>query len=541
MLRSAFVRESLPSIPAALVLLIAIASAAPAAEAGTAPDGFEFIVSTWTTGDQTRPLVASRGADGFVIVWASFGQAYPSADDVFVRLFDADMNPMGAELPVNTHTMGDQSEGRIAANGFGEFIVVWTDWSSGDGSGQGVKARRYDSLGMAAGGELQVNSYTTGAQYRPEVSMDDSGAFVVVWASNDQDGNGSGVFGQRFDSAGAPTGGEFAVNTYTPGGQNFPMVSMDDTGSFTVAWTSFNGQDGSEAGIHGRRFDSLGAALGGEFLVNTYTTLTQRLGAIAHLPGGGFVVAWSDGASLDGSGYSVQGQLFDSAGAGLGAQFQVNTTAADDQRFPSVGADEDGTFVVAWTQTTSYPGDYDIFGQRYLSDGTPLGLEFQANSYTTGAQRIPDVAAAPGGDLVVTWIDNDVDGSGHGVIARSFFGNAPEILDPRPGDMIDCSDPKNVQPTFTWTPGNYDGFKIYMSSTPNFIKGTFKTSGDSWLKTGFWTVKKKKWKSFCTKALAVNPSSPMMYLRILGKDNDLSKKDRAKKINTFTVPVELVY
>ncbi len=60
--------------------------------------------------------------------------------------------------------------------------------------------------------ELQVNSFTADIQDYPAVATQSGGAFVVVWESQ-QDGDGYGVFGQRFSSSGAKEGGEFQVNT----------------------------------------------------------------------------------------------------------------------------------------------------------------------------------------------------------------------------------------------------------------------------------------------------------------------------------------
>ncbi len=64
------------------------------------------------------------------------------------------------------------------------------------------------------GGEFQVNTYTTSGKRSASVAMGADGDFVVVWGSFSQDGDGSGVFGQRFASSGSPVGGEFQVNTY---------------------------------------------------------------------------------------------------------------------------------------------------------------------------------------------------------------------------------------------------------------------------------------------------------------------------------------
>jgi hypothetical protein len=72
--------------------------------------------------------------------------------------------------------------------------------------------------GDPIGSEFQVNSYTTNSQYKrfgQGVSALAGGGFVVAWDSNGQDCSSRGVFGQRYDSAGAALGTEFQVNSYT--------------------------------------------------------------------------------------------------------------------------------------------------------------------------------------------------------------------------------------------------------------------------------------------------------------------------------------
>ena len=143
-----------------------------------------------------------------------------------------------------------------------------------DGYGRGIFARRFSSNGAGLATEFQVNTYTTYDQSRPALALDADGDFVVVWDSIAQDdGDDTGVFGQRFASAGAAIGLEFLVNVHTPDLQVSADVDMDADGDFVVAWGSQN-QDGSSHGIFARRFSSSGASLG-EFPVNTYTTGTR--------------------------------------------------------------------------------------------------------------------------------------------------------------------------------------------------------------------------------------------------------------------------
>jgi hypothetical protein len=80
--------------------------------------------------------------------------------------------------------------------------------------------------GEPLGPEFRVNTYTTHMQEAPVAAADGAGNFVVVWQSQSQDGSGYGIFGKRYDSSGTPRGGcdagEFRVNTATVSDQKNP-------------------------------------------------------------------------------------------------------------------------------------------------------------------------------------------------------------------------------------------------------------------------------------------------------------------------------
>src|SRR5262245_54112071 len=91
-------------------------------------------------------------------------------------------------------------------------------------------AARAAGPGGAIGGEFQVNTDTLNGQYSPfgrRVAALADGGFVVVWDTGSQDGASDGICGQRFDSAGQRAGGEFQVNTYTTGVQESAVVAAD--------------------------------------------------------------------------------------------------------------------------------------------------------------------------------------------------------------------------------------------------------------------------------------------------------------------------
>jgi len=210
-----------------------------------------------------------------------------------------------------------------------------------------------------------------------------------------------------------PVGGEFEVNSYTRGSQNFASVSADQDGNFVVVWRSEYsfGTDRSGYSIHGRRFASNGNAQGLQFQINSYTTSHQVGPSVAADSDGDFIVVWySDGSSgTDTSQSSIQGQRYDSSGSKQGFQFQVNTYTTGNQGNPSVAADSDGDFVVVWESDGSFGIDtstWSVQGQRYASDGSTQGGEFQVNTYTTSFQSDAAVTADADGDFVVVWDSN---------------------------------------------------------------------------------------------------------------------------------------
>ena len=301
----------------------------------------------------------------------------------------------------------------LAANG--DFVVVWrsTGSSGGDASGGSIQGQRYASSGAAQGGQFQVNTYTTNAQYYPAVSLAADGGFVAAWQSDGSSGGDSinfSIQGQRYASGGAAQGGQFQVNTYTTSSQSLPAVSLAADGAFVVVWHS-NGSSGGDISansIQGQRYSSGGAAQGAQFQVNSYTTLGQYAPSVSLDADGDFVVVWYSNGSSGGdtSSYSIQSQRYASGGAALGGQFQVNAFTTFSQDRPAVSLAADGDFVVVWQSNGSSGGDTSgrsIQGQRYASVGTAQGGQFQANAYTANEQLFQAVSLDRDGDFVVVW------------------------------------------------------------------------------------------------------------------------------------------
>ncbi len=331
----------------------------------------------------------------------------------------AQIEPVGSDFQVNVYTIGPQERVDVGMAADGRFVLAWEDGSPSDtrdGDQGGIFARRYGSDGVPSSGEFLVNSYTIGDQFDVAAAMSSSGAFVVVWGSYPGDGDCDATFAQLYDSSGARNGAEFLVNTYTIECQEIPDVAMNPAGNFVITWNS-DTQDGSGYGIFARRYASNGSPVGTEFIVNSYTIGRQSDSAIGIDTNANFVIVWT---SRDQDAYDsgVFGQRFASDGSRLGTEFQVHTFTLEDQEKPDVQINGSGDFVVVWQS------QYNIIGRQFGSSGNPLGPEFQVNSYTGGSNNTPRSVFVAGNGFVVVW--QGLQNAYRAILARRFTstGNA---------------------------------------------------------------------------------------------------------------------
>ncbi len=443
-------------LPAVAATLFALAAAASAQFPAFGP---ELQVNTFTSLGQRFPSIAKLGTTGnFVVVWTS-SQQDGAGDAVVGRLLDSKGAPLGAEFLVNAYTTGFQFPNGVAADADGNFVVAWSDLQSGGEASFETRARRFNSSGVPQGGDIVVNTYTTGFQASSAVAMSSTGSFVVVWASGPdsgpvgQDGSGFGVFGQRFDAAGAPQGGEFQVNQYTTGRQDRPHVAMDASGGFLVVWKSetdlamagaLDGTTGPAGGgggpqfgdIVARRYDNTGTPVGNEFQVNTTGTGAQNDPDVALDTTGRAIITWSSYLQ-DGSSFGVYAQRLDASGNKLGPEFNVSTFTTGIQGYPRVAAAPDDSFAIVWHSAgqddPSAVNAFGVFGQYFDSTGKRAGAELPINVFTGDYQQYPHVVAGVDGLFVAAWESFTQDGSNAAVETRAagFPAARPAEVDAR--------------------------------------------------------------------------------------------------------------
>jgi hypothetical protein len=378
----------------------------------------EFIVNTRTDTTQREPRIADDGKGNAVIVWSSRNKVTANSQgDICLRRFTVGGTPSGPETLVPELNDGIQESPAVAMDGKGDVIVVWASLVGMDSSFD-IKGRLFRN-GPSPSAEFPVNTNFPSAQCHPAVSMDTSGAFVVAWDSWDQDGGDRGVYARRFSPDGAPIGDEFLVNQTTAYSQARPAIRVRHDGSFVVIWESWNQDAPSGYGVYGRVFTANGQPFTDEFRVNTTVNDYQWYADLDVLPDNAFVVVWCSWEQ-DGADGGVYLQRFDAAGQKMGGEIQVNQTTAFYQWLPRVrflGGEHLGVVWSSWKQDGSREG---VYARLFDLNGRPLTFETQVNTTTAGFQWEPDLV--PTGrvpdELLVVWSSWGQIGKDYEVVGR---------------------------------------------------------------------------------------------------------------------------
>jgi hypothetical protein len=324
---------------------------------------------------------------------------------------------LGPEFVVNTYTTNSQAQPAVARAGSGGFVIVWSSVGP-DGDGGGIAGRRYSSAGQPLGDEFVVNTVTTGLENEPVVVGAPDGQFLVVWESFAT--APSTIAGRRFDANGAPVGAEFTIGSSSDLGNVLdPAVgSVPGSGSL-VSW-----RDVSNGSIRARLLGQTMAPVGSAFTVNVVGPAVRNDPAVGGSVAG-YVVAW-DVANGDGSGTSVEAVGLTQGGVAVWGPMRVNVATAGDQAFPAVAVDSAGGGVIAWE---SPDGDLQGIRARRFSSSGPVGDEFLVSAATTGAQRHPTISMSEAGDFVVAWESTTPQTTQTDVYARRFLANGAPAND----------------------------------------------------------------------------------------------------------------
>ncbi|MDE4145237.1 calcium-binding protein [Phaeobacter gallaeciensis] len=325
-------------------------------------------------------------------------------------------NALG-EFQLNSNTLGNQTAVSVSTSGDGGLVAVWQA-DALDGDGSGIYGRVFSASGRPLGEEFQVNTYFSGDQSSPSVAVLADGSIVVTWDSEAQDGSGKGIFAQRFSSLGEPVGEEFQVNSYVSSSQTAPEITALDGGGYFVAWQSYR-QDGSEMGVFGQYFDEQDNPVGAELQINQFATGSQSSPSVTSLPGDSVAVVWNFDISAGENFYGNFGQVLSEGGELLASDLQPYPNTNDILQSSTVAALKDGTQLVVWVLYDSI--GTSLMGQIIDPEGNLVGESFRI---TDG--QAPSVVGVSEDKFMVTWTWSDGSGYGVHAVDVSAAGEVGE-------------------------------------------------------------------------------------------------------------------
>ena len=294
------------------------------------------------------------------------------------------------------------------------FVIAWIDFTLGDPNGN-VKLRIFDADTFSPGDEIQVNAAPVDHNQPPQLASLSDGGFVIVWADARADQR---VRAQRFDRFGNRNGADFHADT-TAGLHRRPIVARLSGGNIVIGWLAR-----SMAPLQARFqiFDANAAAVGGE-----HTLAGATMANVTALDNGRFATAHvrnpADGEVLDKTIVAVS--VFEPTGAAVGSATPVTGDQGILSDWPTLAPLPGGRFLVGWTQGPTPAGDKkpDVMARIFTDAQGPLGQTRKLNSATGGVRFSLCAATAAGvgqgGTLLAAWGSQADDGSARGLLGTS--------------------------------------------------------------------------------------------------------------------------
>ncbi|UTW59539.1 cadherin-like domain-containing protein [Kordiimonas sp. SCSIO 12603] len=402
---------------------------------------------------KTSSLV-SLDDGSFVIFWEQ--EASGVGAEIYGQRYSDIGEAIGESFVVNLESTGEQSLVNAEVNAAGDVVISFQS-DTGDGNGFDIVSRVL-SFGefVPTGGdgstpdtnpdappvvtdpadENQVNTEGADDQRGPDVGVFGAdhptlpGGHIIIWQSEGQDGDGSGVYGQLYDANGQPVGNEFRVHENFQGEQRAASVDVLENGNVLVVWfgESVDGTSqvkAQEFSYDGTTLNRVGeervlddAASSEDSPFPDYINPVQ----VEALDDGGYAVAWFERNTN-----AVRINIYDEndtllSSDSIGGIGSVNPSTV------SLTELSDGRIALGWNQYVANTSVRDQAHARiYNADGTLSVNTLTLNSTTAEYQNAVQLEGLANGGFVATWnvetVSSYSGANDLGVVVRIFDAN----------------------------------------------------------------------------------------------------------------------
>jgi phosphatidylserine/phosphatidylglycerophosphate/cardiolipin synthase-like enzyme len=249
-----------------------------------------------------------------------------------------------------------------------------------------------------------VNTEAGGDQDDPAMASNGAGDLAVVWEDSPGTANTNAQIFMRRYRNGTPVFEKSISGTGSGSWSHTePDVAIDDAGNTVVVW----GEDGDGNGtrnIKAVRLGPTGTVLG-TVQANSASGGEQSFPSVSAEPDGDFVVAWESRSSPTATSASVHAARF-SAGLARGYEKQVSAAGGTLNRRVDVALDPAGNAVFVWDEDSDGNGTFNVGLTAFNASGTVTLTERNANNETGGDQTQGSVAVNASGAFTVGWTDS---------------------------------------------------------------------------------------------------------------------------------------
>jgi hypothetical protein len=316
-------------------------------------------------GSRREPSLAFLAGGGFLLAWTEGLEDVQSSpfietrtvlsQNVFLQRFDANGNPAGSRLRVNSATAAFQHSPQLIPRGKGDLLVTW---QSDDG---GIFVRTVSATGTLTGNQIRINDTNAGAH--PVGAASSLGTELVAWEASD--GTDVGIFARIVDPAGQGIGPVFRVNSTTKGRQRRPAVASAADGSYLVAWQG-DLADGRQSRIFAQAVGSRGGLVGPQLTLakGVGYDVAQIAPALAPTPGGHYLLSWLGWPSDGSPAFGMAAVEIDVLGNMVGVPAWITEHRVQNNfRRTSIGANGTGSYLLSWE---SYANGAQVIDARRL-------------------------------------------------------------------------------------------------------------------------------------------------------------------------------
>ena len=180
---------------------------------------------------------------------------------VYAQRFDADGLAAGEEIRLGDLTGRYQYVPAAAMTTDGRFLIGWQSIQRTTDPASSIACQLFGASGEAAGPAFQPHSNSEHHRVLVAPAVDGEGNFVTAWGRGDPESDVWNIHARLFDDAAGPSSAEFRVNVHEAGGQPWVNAAMAPDGRFVLVWHSEE-QDGDDLGVFAQRFDAAGNPLG---------------------------------------------------------------------------------------------------------------------------------------------------------------------------------------------------------------------------------------------------------------------------------------